>query len=331
MTEIVKYHDTFFKEVFSRPDVAENLVLNFLPPNVTGALKPSSFRLRKGSFVDPRLKEYYSDLLYRVDFENGKGAYVYLLFEHKSRPDKKVAFQLFQYMARVLNRTTKRGKKPVRPVIPVVLYHGKKKWNVPSDFAALYDAPEDLGAKLLDFDYYLIDLSAFSDDEIKIRALACATLAVALLLMKNIFSPDLSKRLAGYFELVRNVSDQSALEFLESVFRYLGVAKERVKLADAGQALKQALGKKGETFMYGLLEKWVNEGVEKGKLLGMQAGVASLTIRLLTRRFGKLDDAVEERIRLLPLDKMEKFGEDLLDIPDKGALTEWLDRSESTH
>ncbi len=72
MTEITKPHDLFFKEVFSRPEVAETFVLNFLPPNVTEHVKPKTFRPSKESFVDERLKEHHSDLLYQVDFKDGK-------------------------------------------------------------------------------------------------------------------------------------------------------------------------------------------------------------------------------------------------------------------
>ncbi|MFH1112733.1 MAG: Rpn family recombination-promoting nuclease/putative transposase [Pseudomonadota bacterium] len=343
MTEITRHHDLFFKEVFSRPEVAENFVMNFLPPNVTEHLKRNTFRLRKGSFVDARLKEYFTDMLYKVDLKEGRRAYIYVVFEHKSRPDLKVAYQLLRYMTRVLDRTTKGGVRPVRPVIPVVLYHGTARWKVPLDFAALYKAPKAVRPGLLDFTYHLCDLSGYTDEDIKARALLSATLGLGLLLMKNFFRPDLSKRLRGYFELVGNMSRQSALEFLESAFRYLGAARERVKPEEVGRALEEALGEKGEIYMESLLDKWMNEGIEKGlqqgvqqglqqglqqgEQQGRQAGTASLTIRQLTRRFGELDESTQERIRQLSLEEVEALGEELLDFKDKSALHRWLERS----
>jgi predicted transposase/invertase (TIGR01784 family) len=339
MTEITKPHDLFFKEVFSRPEVAETVVLNFLPPNVTGHLKPNSFRPSKGSFVDERLKEHHSDLLYQVDFKDGKGAYVYLLFEHKSSPERTVAYQILRYLTRILEHTTEGGTKPVRQVLPVVLYHGTDPWNVPLNFSGLYEPPETVWSGLLDFTYILCDLSGYTDEEIKSRALISATLSLGLLLMKNFFRPDLSKRLKEYFELIDKMPQQTALQFVEAAFRYLGAARKRVKPEEVGQALKEALGPKGEIYMESLLDKWMNEGVEKGLQQGIQqglqqglqqgrqAGEASFAIRLLTRRFGTLDEATEERIRQLPLEEVERLGEDLLDFPDKSALNDWLDRS----
>ena len=83
--------------------------------------------------------------------------------------------------------------------------------------------------------------------------------------------------------------------------------------------------------MYSLADKWIDEGVEKGMQQGMQQGmlrgVASLTIRQLTRRFGELDESTQERIQQLPLEELERLGEDLLDFPDESALREWLDRA----
>ncbi|MFH1113704.1 MAG: DUF4351 domain-containing protein, partial [Pseudomonadota bacterium] len=159
--------------------------------------------------------------------------------------------------------------------------------------------------------------------------------------------PDLSKRLREYFGLIDSMEQQTALQFMETVFQYLGAARERVRPEDVGQALKDSLGKKGEIYMYSLADKWIDEGVEKGMQQGMQQGiqqgiqqgveqgvqqgmlrgVASLTIRLLTRRFGELDESTQERIQQLPLEDLERLGEDLLDFPDKSALEDWLDRA----
>ncbi|MFH0822914.1 MAG: Rpn family recombination-promoting nuclease/putative transposase, partial [Pseudomonadota bacterium] len=52
MTDVITNpHDRFFKEVFSRPHVAEDFVFNYLPGDVVEQLKPGSFVLHDGSFV----------------------------------------------------------------------------------------------------------------------------------------------------------------------------------------------------------------------------------------------------------------------------------------
>ncbi len=75
--------------------------------------------------------------------------------------------------------------------------------------------------------------------------------------------------------------------------------------------------------------KWVQEGMDEGMKEGMKEGTASLTIRLLSRKFGSLDHALQERVRQLPLEELERLGDELLDLPSESALAEWLDKTET--
>jgi predicted transposase YdaD len=50
--------------------------------------------------------------------------------------------------------------------------------------------------------------------------------------------------------------------------------------------------------------------------------------RLLFRRFPEVDSSIVERIRELPAEKIEAFGEELLDFSDISDLVAWLDQQE---
>jgi len=65
MAEISNPHDKFFKEVFSRREVAVDFLRNYLPEEVFSCLDEESIHLRKDSFVDKELRAYFSDLLYQ--------------------------------------------------------------------------------------------------------------------------------------------------------------------------------------------------------------------------------------------------------------------------
>lgn len=73
-------------------------------------------------------------------------------------------------------------------------------------------------------------------------------------------------------------------------------------------------------------QEWLRKGIEAGR----KEATVSLTIRLLTRKFGRLDTALEERVEILTLEQLETLGEDLLDFRAPSALTEWLDRTEKS-
>ena len=98
MTEISNPHDKFFKEVFSRREIAVDFLRNYLPNDVFLCLDEESIYLRKDSFVDKELRTYFSDLLYQTSLKDGTDSYVYVLFEHKSYPESMIAFHLLRYM-----------------------------------------------------------------------------------------------------------------------------------------------------------------------------------------------------------------------------------------
>ncbi len=350
MPDITNPHDRFFKEVFSRPDVAEDFLFHYLPGHVSNLLQPGSFLLSKDSFVDANLQEYFSDLLYQVDFKGGDQGYVYILFEHKSRPSEDIAYQLLRYMTRIWEYASKQALNSLPAVIPLVLYHGRAKWSVPLNFASLYRVPESLRGSLFDFTYTLFDLSAYADEEIKLGAVT----TVALRLLKNIHNADLAEQLQDLFELLRAMSEQTALEFLETVLRYLGAAAETVTMEDCRKAVKAIFPERGEILMERWIEEiaaerhqqWMTEGLKKGlkeglieglkegrqegRQEGMRDALASLSIRQLRRKFGSLAVSMEERIRFLPQEELERLGEDLLDFLDESALSEWLEKTEKS-
>jgi len=128
MADITNPHDRFFKEVLSREEVARDFMIHYLPSDVVALFDMSSVEIRKDSFVEKGLKEYFSDLLYCVDTKDGGSSYVYVLFEHKSYPERLISLHLLRYMARIWEQAVKLGEsKPLPPVI-----FGKKRLNVGS-------------------------------------------------------------------------------------------------------------------------------------------------------------------------------------------------------
>ena len=82
------------KELLSRPERAGLLLRERLPKAVTQYLSDEPPKPTKDSFVDERLREYFSDRLFRVTTINSQSAFLYVLIEHKSTPDQKVGWQL---------------------------------------------------------------------------------------------------------------------------------------------------------------------------------------------------------------------------------------------
>jgi len=101
--------------------------------------------------------------VFTVDLKDGGEAFVYLLIEHKSYPDRLTALQVLRYVVRLWEKTLRETGQPgLPPVIPVVLYHGRTPWRVPERLSELPNAPEGLRAYQPELRYLLCDLGRYS-------------------------------------------------------------------------------------------------------------------------------------------------------------------------
>lgn len=65
--------------------------------------------------------------------------------------------------------------------------------------------------------------------------------------------------------------------------------------------------------MAGLTERLLNEGIQKGVQKGRQEGELNVLLRLLTRRFGPLDAATEQRLQETSSEELERWADNILD------------------
>ncbi len=294
-------HDKFFKEACSRPEVVRDFLAQQLPPAVLAQIDLDTLALQKDTFVDADLGEHFSDRLYRVETKEQTSLYIYLLLEHKSYPDPFIALQLLRYLVRIWEQDLREKRQQLRLVVPLVVYHGAKRWRVATNFEGLFTGDEALRPYWPQFEYILYDLSRYSDAEIQGAVLT----RITQLLLRHIFDPRLADELPRIFQLFRELAHQeTALQFLETVLRYLSAASERVSREDLVHALETALvDDKGETLMTTLAQQWIQEGeqagLEKGIQKGLQKGLRAMRnsiLDLLKVRFDTADLALVQNL-----------------------------------
>ena len=144
VNEIRNPHDAFFKQLFSQPDQAEQFLSTFLPTEISSHLDLMTLESQPESFVDADLQSHYSDLLYKVSLHNGQLGYLYLLFEHKSYPDRRAILQLLEYQLRIWQQVASKPPWPV--VLPILFYHGASRWTYPTAFQAFFEVPRTVAA-----------------------------------------------------------------------------------------------------------------------------------------------------------------------------------------
>ena len=320
-------HDKFFKSVFGRPAVAADFLRRYLPTSIVRLLDLTRIELEKDSFIDAKLRQHFSDLLYRVGLASGGEAYLYFLLEHKSEPDKWVGLQLLRYLAQAWEQMRRGGAERLPLIIPVVFYHGAARWEVDEQFRALLDTnaeTEELLAYVPGFKHHLCDLSQYADEELE----GAGDLAASLRLLKHIFDDDLSLHLSGFFRLViERMPPPEAKERLETMVEYV-IQSDRAGVDEVADALTEAENEGG--IMETPIDRWRQEGKLIGRREGREEGkheeAVAMTLRQLRWRVGRLDRATQDQVRDLSLAQLRRLGKALLDFERRDDLTAWLKR-----
>jgi predicted transposase/invertase (TIGR01784 family) len=163
-------------------------------------------------------------------------------------------------------------------VLPILFYHGRSKWKK-RPLREYLSSGTDRFAGLTgfsrfipEFDYVLIDLSDFSDEEIKTIIFTREAVKIAMLVQKHIFRPEkLRKHLNDFFKLgILYFKEEEGLRFLESVCRYIYTATE----IEAETIIKtvDALPQRAEEVVMTTAEKLRKEGKEEGQREGWEKG-----------------------------------------------------------
>jgi len=270
MNEVWNPHDRLFKEIWSDREAAVDFVSRYLPEGVRRLIDPETVEMCKDSFVSADLREYFSDLLYRVSIE-GRAGYLYLLLEHKSFPSSLLPFQLLGYMKGIWDLHLKQADLPLPVVIPLVLYHGRDPWHVEGSLSGLLSSKNPkLQQYVPDFRYHLIDLSRYADEDIKGHVLV----RVGMLLLKHVFRADYRERIPESLKLMRElIEKKTGMQYIETVLRYIFHTVEGMDVEDLKPVVERNLSKDTGEWMMTLAEKIKSEGVRQGIQQGMQQGM----------------------------------------------------------
>ena len=264
-------HDHFFRESFSKPQIIRNFLQEYLPPALLAQIDLDTLALESGSYIDEELRAHQTDLLYRVQMTNQQSLWLYLLFDHKSAPDQWVSLQLLRYMVRIGDGIRpKRKATKLPPILPLVIYHGEQKWQLATDFHALFEPiSAELQQHIPQFHYKLHDFSHHSSTEIRGEI----WLRVALMTLRTIFDPNLRDQFPQMINLIFQLREQkTGLEYIYTILYYLSAATERVDSDTMRQALLKQ-GQQGASMMATLAQQWINQGIEQGLEQGREQGL----------------------------------------------------------
>ncbi|AKI99921.1 putative transposase YdaD [Archangium gephyra] len=317
-------HDRFIRYVLEHSRRAAALLYTLLPPGLAARVDWSTLRSQSTAVVDTAIRETRNDLLFSVRLR-GSARPAFILLEHQSSVDGRMAARMLEYVSRLLHHWEQQhpsgGPRPL--ILPVVLYHGPRGWTAPRRFEALLGVPlaqarrEGWLKHLVRLEYVLFDLMARSERELK--TLACPPLVrLALVLLRLTSTRELNRRLMHQVDLFKEVygSPEGRRE-LDAVVYYL---QER-GTKTTGEVTRRVLAcvmreQRVEALMWTEGQRLRAEGRKvgraQGRAEGRAEGLAEAVLRILAARGVRMGDKTRQRI---------------LGCTDLATLDRWFERA----
>ncbi|MGL4452963.1 MAG: Rpn family recombination-promoting nuclease/putative transposase [Sarcina sp.] len=300
-------HDKSYKDLYSKKEIALDLFKNFVDKEFMKDLKIEDLELVNKSYISSDYEESESDIVYKAKIGDSEAIF-YILLEFQSKIDYTMPLRLLFYMCEILREYVKNEKKDkhdrnvkIPAVVPIVLYNGQYKWDVPSEFKEIFYGAEKFNDGILNFKYDIFDVNnGFTKEELIDKK--NATSAIFLLDQKidlqeflervatiAIFFDKLTKeQLKQIKHWIKNTTESSvneqAIDLLEA--KKEDIEKMVANNAFMVQEMKEAVEKKAleigikEGLIKGL-EQGIEQGIEQGKELGIEQGKLEAAKNLL--------------------------------------------------
>ena len=298
MTEKID-HDQLFKELLSTfffefielflPEVAEYL-----------EREPITF-LQQEYFTDIITGERkIIDLLALVRFRGQETCFI-IHVENQSSSEANFTRRMFFYFAKL-------HQEHLLPIYPVVVF----SFDEPKREESKQYQVEFPNLKVLELNFTAIQLNRLNWRDFLQQQ---NPVAAALMAKMRIAPQDRPKVKIECLRLLATLRldparTQLISGFVDTYLR-LNATEERVF-----QSELDTMGLKEEEQVMQIVTSWMEQATQK------------LVLRQLNRRVGTLEPSLEERIRELPLDRLEALGEDLLDFSNMSDLVNWLEQAQ---
>ena len=313
-------HDAFFRAMLSDPARAEAVIRTHWPRQLHWMLKGESPRHVDSGLVRGDLSQRRTDSLFLV---GGQGQRPRALFvpEHKFRVESRTSGQIAEYLD-----TLREGLRPAASawLVPVVFFTGEGHWNLPG----VIDESSDEEREILRQMQWPGSCFLRQTRAIDYGRLSCEPVSRVMLGMmglagqnpyrreelRRMWREDAAGRVVGwalrrqFLSFALATSPLSKEELLELALE-TGLVSREVKMSVITQPLILDALEKGESEgMSKGMSKGLSMGMSKGISKGMSRGMSKLLLGLFQKRFGKIPEEVERKVRSATQSDLEAWA-----------------------
>ncbi len=270
-----QYHDKVFKEILDNKKEFVNFIKTYTKYKTVN-LKESNIERYNRKFITSNFLTKECDIIYKV-----KGRNVFIIVEHQSTIDYKMAERMHEYCMELIRSIRKESDNlnKLYPLIcPIVFYTGKKKWDAPTTITEVQEKYE--GIEPLAYPKYnLIDSNNYTKEELvkENTAMAKAMLFEKLSTkeeMKETLEKLIKKKMTSeeekYLQIILSYSNdiRKKLE-KEEIMKYKEILKKKgvIDMTNFERLLIELIDEKCEQY-----RKQYEEGKKEGEKAGQKAG-----------------------------------------------------------
>ncbi|EAA8931022.1 Rpn family recombination-promoting nuclease/putative transposase [Salmonella enterica subsp. enterica serovar Oranienburg] len=280
-------HDGLFKLFLREPDTARDFLAVHLPADIRAQVRLDTLKLEPGSFVDQKLRELHSDVLYSVETAEGHAGYIYCLVEHQSSADRMMAWRMMRYSMAVMDAHLKKGNDTLPVVVPLLFYQGTvRPYPYSTDWMDCFDAPS-LAREVYSRPWPLVDVSVMEDSDLQSHR----RMALLELVQRDIQHRDAASLLRDVVQLIRLAGNTR--EQVEAVLCYIiynGMTNERI--TPFLYELAGEIPEYKELIMGTIAQQLKEEGLQQGLQQGIKQERQAAQQKLLETAYALLDNGV---------------------------------------
>ena len=314
-------HDSLFRDTFVEPEHAAPLLRAILPAPLVAAIDWGQLRPAPVPQVDEQQNAQQTDVLFTTRL-HGRPALLYVLCEHKSRPDRWTALQVLAYVVGMWKDLRRRRPRPraLPPIVPVVVSFGRRRWRASTDLASLLDL-RGMPSEQRDLVLAVSPQFAFTPHDFadktaaEVRSMGLSLLGLWTIAAQQFVAPvghDDDAAVAAIVEwadvaqrVITAPTGQHARDALTSyILKVTKLGARRLRLVFDQHIGAPAMKKFESTY-----DRITRESEAKGEL----TGAAKMLLRQLHRRFGTVPKATAARIARATAVELDRWADRVLD------------------
>ena len=312
-----QYKDKSYKIILENKEEASKFINKILKIiNTKYEIKEEELEKYNRSFITVDFRKKESDIIYKIKNKN-----IFILIEHQSKIDKTMPYRILNYCIEIIRnaidiKQMNNVNYKMPTVYPIVLYTGKRKWNVKKSFEDSQDKLK--GVRREKFTQYNIfdinehnEVELWKEDNFLSKMLLFEKARTDEEIEEFINRIDKDK----LTDINRNVLEHiiygafSKRTDKETISRYIEKIEERKErgyMCAFTDYLERLLDQKIAIREKECSKRGLEEGIEKGMKQGIREG------RKEGRKEGKEQGKREEKIKIIKNMLKNKIGDELI-------------------